>query len=159
MVLSSSKLRRFYLDNHAYFATTVTNRRLKVFSDPSRAELLMRVNLNFQKQDYFSLLAFVIMPDHLHLLLLPDGGKNISQVMHSIKRSSARLIHQAEETSGTLWQRRFFDRVVRSEKELLDTIQYIHNNPVVDNLVEQADEYPFSSANPRYAADLRVPMG
>jgi len=73
-----------------------------------------------------------------------------------IKKGSSRIIHIKEDTSGHLWSKRFFDKGIRSEQELLKTIEYIHNNPVKAGLVKEARDYLFSSANSRWATDLEL---
>lgn len=104
------------------------------------------------------LLAFVIMPDHLQVVLVPRQW-DISRIMHGIKRGSARLINRERGETGTFWQARFFDRAVRDNSELRSAIEYLHNNPVSAGLTERAEDYPFSSENAMYETDLAEYLG
>ncbi len=70
--------------------------------------------------------------------------------MHGIKRGADRLINRRHGVAGPLWGRRFFDRVVRNQRELQADVDYIHANPVKAGLVEKPEEYAYSSANPVY---------
>ena len=115
---------------------------------------MKNVIYNFKSQGRYLLLAFAIMSDHFHLLLVPMQGYNISSIMHSIKRGSSRLINQKFNSLGKIWEPRYFDKVARSEKELLNDIEYIHSNPVKVGLVEKPEDYSFSSANPEIENDL-----
>ncbi len=85
------------------------------------------------------------MPDHLHAILHPKGDKNISHIMNRIKGVAARKINLVRAIQGNLWQDGFHDEIVRNEKQMLATIDYIHNNPVVAGLVSSPEEYEFSS--------------
>lgn len=100
------------------------------------------------------LLAFTLMPDHLHLLIIPKDESTISDIMLFLKKGSSRVIHIKENTTGHLWAKRFFDRGIRSEKKLIETVEYIHNNPVKAELVKKPQDYSYSSASPRWETDL-----
>lgn len=77
----------------------------------------------------YRLIAYVIMPNHVHMLLCPAPDVSISTILHSIKRYSARQINLHAATSGPVWQRESFDRIVRSEEQLKHCISYIRSNP------------------------------
>jgi len=147
-------VKRFYVENYPYFVTTATYKKKPLFVDTKKAEILKNVIYNFRSHKRYLVLSFVIMPDHLHLLLVPAKNYDISKIMHTIKRGSARLINQELKSSGKVWEPRFFDRVARSKQELINDITYIHFNPVEKGLVEKPEEFLFSSANPRFENDL-----
>jgi len=96
----------------------------------------------------WTLLAAVVLPDHVHVLARPlprpEGGVfNLAEVLHSVKRHSARVINQLQGTQGPLWQDERYDRIVRDENEFLEKWNYIRNNPVKSGLVERPEEYPW----------------
>ena len=99
-------------------------------------------------------LAYAAMPDHVHLLLVPKEGHTISDVMKSLKGFTARIINVRLAQRGALWQQSFYDRIVRSDEQLWQTIEYIHHNPVAADLVERAEDYSFSSAGRESTVDL-----
>ena len=83
----------------------------------------------------WTLYAAVVLSDHVHVLAQPlsqdDGGAfDLGEILHSIKRFSARKINQARGEQGSLWQDERFDRIVRDEAEFLEKWQYIRNNPL-----------------------------
>jgi len=150
------RLRRYKSENTPFFITTLTYRNQKFFLNKDRAEVVIDYIYRAKERMINYLLAFVIMPEHLHLLIVPKNEYSISQIMLFIKKGSSRIIHIKEDTSGHLWSKRFFDKGIRSEQELLKTIEYIHNNPVKAGLVKEARDYLFSSANSRWATDLEL---
>ncbi len=77
----------------------------------------------------YDLLAYVIMPNHVHLLILPLEDYRLNTIMGYIKRSSARMINKFLSKSGALWQQESFDRILRGKQDLLDYIEYIRQNP------------------------------
>lgn len=75
------------------------------------------------------------------------------------KKGSARLINRRTGIEGKVWLDEYYERAIRSEAQLLSALRYIHGNPVTAGLVEQANEYAYSSANPRFETDLAVALG
>jgi REP element-mobilizing transposase RayT len=98
--------------------------------------------------------AYAVMPDHFHAVLVPRGERTISDVVRSIKRFATKRINEASGRTGPLWQQSFYDRVIRDDKQLEATIGYIHRNPVDAGLAIREDGYPFSSAAPGGWSDL-----
>jgi len=92
----------------------------------------------------FDLIAWVMLPDHLHLLIDP-ADQNVSDLLKSNKLSFARKFSLWHETSGVTWQRGFWDHVIRDETDLRRHVDYIHLNPVKHGLVDKPFDYPHSS--------------
>ena len=149
-----SRFHRFHIPEAIYFVTSKTHRNRKFFMDEKNAQTLLNCINNFRKEGRYLLLAFVIMPDHLHIILSPDGEEEISKIMHSIKRGCARLINQMWSSKEPVWQRSFYERIIRDEKEFWEKVNYIYNNPVKSGLVESPEDYAYSSANPKMETDL-----
>ncbi len=96
---------------------------------PQLASLVRDALLFFENQRY-ELGDFVIMPNHAHLLIAPRAEWELESVLQSLKRYCAREINAALGRKGTsLWQRGFYDHIVRDETELLRCRQYIRLNP------------------------------
>lgn len=93
----------------------------------------------------YDLQAYVIMPDHVHLLLKPIKDGSLSEIMKTIKGSTAYQINQLLNRTGKFWQTENFDRLIRHSIELREKWEYIKENPVVAKLVRSAEEYPYSS--------------
>ncbi len=155
MVLYSgamSRLRRPFLSDRYFF---VTVRLLKQRTRLHEADFhLMALALNrARRQHPFYLMAWVFLPDHWHAICAPVDPRTISLVMKSFKASSTILINRRRAERGELWQARFFDRALRTVKEYNERVEYIHLNPVKAGLVQQADEWPWSSAR-EYSGSL-----
>ena len=65
--------------------------------------------------------------------------------MKMVKGTFSRKMNKLNDEKGHLWQRRFYDEIIRSEQQLYKQLEYMHQNPVVANLVKSAEQYPYSS--------------
>jgi putative transposase len=90
---------------------------------------------------FYALLATVVMPDHVHSVLKPAPGINLSRIMKGIKGVSAKQVNDARGTTGSLWQDESWDRIMRDEAELQEKLAYMLNNPVKAGLVRDGWEY------------------
>jgi putative transposase len=95
----------------------------------------------------FELLAYVYLPDHFHLLLRSTGLSNFSQIMHSLKSNFTKAYKREFNISENVnfWQRRFWDHVIRDERDLENHIHYIHFNPVKHGYVQDPSLWEASS--------------
>lgn len=150
------KLKRFILPNYCYFVTTVVKDREKLLVDESICSLILE-DLEFYRRKYeFLLHAYVIMPDHLHLLLSLKENGNISTVMHDFKSHTAQVINGILKRRGALWQEGYHDHVIRDEADFKKRIDYIHKNPFTSGLVKQVADHRFSSFKNYFMEDDSV---
>jgi REP element-mobilizing transposase RayT len=91
-------------------------------------------------------IAWVIMPNHVHVLIETMEGYPVGQVVHSWKSYTAKQANQMLGRSGRFWFREYFDRYVRDERHFANAVQYIHDNPVKAGLAPTPEDWPFSSA-------------
>jgi REP element-mobilizing transposase RayT len=89
------------------------------------------------------LCAYCVMPDHVHVLLVPWDGTNVTRFIQAVKSRTARAYCMLG-GEGKLWQRGFYDHIVRREESVSRIAEYILANPVRAGLVENASAYPFS---------------
>ena len=129
-----------------FFVTTICYNRRRIFQITQNAELFLETLENYRP---FCLLhAFVLMPDHVHLILTPRD-KTISQIMNLIKGGfSHRLASKLP-----VWQRGFADHQIRSKEDFNIRQNYIHQNPVTARLAPTAKAYSYTSANTILALD------
>jgi REP element-mobilizing transposase RayT len=99
----------------------------------------------FGYEERYVLDAYVIMPDHVHLLLRPLPGWTLGKILQSLKGFTAKESNRLLGRKGPFWQDERFDHLVRNDGDWLDKFEYIHNNPVSAGLVEKPQDYPFSS--------------
>ena len=76
-----------------------------------------------------ALISSVVMPNHVHALLIQNADHPLEHLLHSWKTFSSRNINRLVGRSGTLWQRSYFDRLVRDEKHFRNCVRYIRRNP------------------------------
>jgi len=91
---------------------------------------LVEQALRFFDGERYALGDFVIMPNHVHALVIPMVDRTIGSILKSWKSYSAREIHQREGLSGSFWQRESFDHIVRTRRQLDRLREYIAGNPV-----------------------------
>jgi putative DNA methylase len=94
----------------------------------------------------YELIAWVIMPNHVHLLIRPLQGNHLPEILHSIKSFTAQNANKILGRSGTFWQRESFDRYTRNARHFAAVVRYIENNPVKAGLCGAAEDWEFSSA-------------
>ncbi len=129
------------------FFVTVNLRRTVPHLTADEFALLITALEGARKRLGFLLCGYVLMPDHWHALIWTGYPLTISQVIHDVKKVSARWLHQRRGTEGPLWQHQFWDRFVRHNKEYNDRFVYMHLNPVRRGLVPRPQDWPWSSYN------------
>jgi putative transposase len=85
------------------------------------------------------MISFVVMPNHLHSLFVQNLEWPLEKLIHSWKRFTAREINKLLERSGSIWQRDYFDRLVRDERHFANCVRYIRRNP--EKARRSADQY------------------
>ena len=139
--------KHYYEEKNFYFITTVTENRVPIFEDILACKLFINLLIYYKFNCNYNVMAFVIMPDHVHLILQPTGNENISDIMKKIKGSFSRYYNKLNKRSGTVFQKGFYDTIIKDENHLNETIAYIHYNPVKNGIVFEAKDYPYSSYN------------
>ena len=147
------KLKHINLEGYAYFVTTNVYHRQKLFSNSKIADIVLAALFFLREKGYYRLYSFVIMPEHLHLIILPQNKKTVSQIMHSLKSYTAKKINSLLGRDGKIWQDGFYERIIRSENDLSEKANYIENNPLRKKLVEESEKYFYSSAHNREKMD------
>ena len=120
-----------------------------VWLSDARIAQLVADSLHYRDGQVYRLAAFCIMPNHLHLVIVPlpkeDGVlHSLPAIMHSLKRYTARQANLLLGREGAFWQDESYDHVVRSEAEARRIIEYVLNNPVKAGLVQAWEDWPWS---------------
>lgn len=89
--------------------------------------------------------AYVLMTNHVHLLLTPATAEGIPQLMQSLGRRYVQYVNVSYRRSGTLWEGRFRASLIDTERYLLSCYCYIELNPIRAGMVAKAEDYPWSS--------------
>lgn len=109
--------------------------------------------MRYRNERAFALHAFVLMPEHIHVLLTPANDMPVERVVMYIKGGSARNIGEKLNFKFPVWQRGFSDHRVRDTQDYAAHVEYIEQNPVKRRLVGVASEYPRSSASGQFRLD------
>ena len=110
------------------------------------AALTQETLLHFDGERY-RLLAWCIMPNHVHMVAEMLAGHSMSNIVKSWKSFTARQANERLGRAGAFWEPDYFDRYMRNEDHLMRTIEYVENNPVKAGLVDKAADWPWSSAS------------
>ncbi len=114
------------------------------FSEQDYSVYLDKLN-EYSKKYGVQIHSYVLMTNHVHLLLTPDESDGVSRLMQSLGRYYVRYVNHTYQRSGTLWEGRFKSTLVDSESYLLTVSRYIELNPVRAKMVEHPAQYPWSS--------------
>ncbi len=150
---------RFAADGLPSFVTTNTYERSRIFTLAAHCELLIRTLYETRNETRFLLLAFTVMPDHLHLVLAPPQVSGLGRIMQLIKGRFSHAYNSLTGRTGPVWQSRYHERTLRSERALFRAIEYVHHNPIAARLAADVAAYPWSTASGRYATDLDERLG
>ncbi len=137
-----SRLIRHYSKGNLYFLTAVTAKRRPILI--RYREHLEEAIRKYRRNIGFDLIAHVVLPDHMHMLLDP-GESTPSKIMQRIKLSFSKRAHNAGFRREPVWQRRFWDHVIRDQEDMNRHIDYIHYNPVKHGLVKRPGDWRDSS--------------
>lgn len=138
-----SNLRRYYCEGNTYFVTTVTCKRQPILVN--NIDLVWQALRRVKRRIHYELIAWAVMPDHLHLILDPKEA-DLSDVIKRIKLSFAKCYRDKIATpKKRVWQYRFWDHVIRDQDDLNRHIDYVHYNPVKHGLSTSPMDYPNTS--------------
>jgi putative transposase len=135
--------------DRVFFVTTVCWQRMSFFKDVRKAELMMEVLEHYQREKKYVLHEFVIMPDHLHLLIEPAEDLSLERAVQLIKGGFSYRVGKLETKRGLVWQESFTNHRIRDEEDYEGHVTYVRMNPVKAGLVERAEDYPYSSVRLR----------
>ncbi len=139
---------RYYFPNSYIFITIITFKRFPLFQVKDNIDIYTSTLSNVKELYPFTLFAYVLMPDHIHWIIqLTEDFLDFSKIVHSFKRNFTVNYKKAKRlnTPTSLWQKRFWDHIIRDEQDLQNHLDYIHWNPVKHKIVEHPSEYKFSS--------------
>ena len=93
------------------------------------------------------MIAWCLMPNHVHVIIEIVAGHSLTDIVRSWKSFTARKANDQLGRSGPFWHPDYFDRYMRNEAHLAQTVEYVELNPVKAGLVESADDWLWSSAH------------
>ena len=140
-------LQRLYGKKHLHFVTFCCWHRRSHLKSEAACNLFVRILSEVRDKLQFLLVGYVVMPDHVHLLVSEPAGKSVSIAMQVLKQRTSRMLEPRAEFrhDPQIWQTRFYDFNVYSEQKLREKLNYIHANPVQARLVSNPLDWPWSS--------------
>ena len=137
----------------SYFITTKCWQGRAVFQVKETAQIMADTLFNYRDSRAYLLHEFVIMPDHLHLLLTPGVEHSLEKAIQLIKGGSSHRIHKQRGSKMEIWQVGFYDWTIRDAEDWQAKVNYIHMNPVRACLAERVEDWEFSSASGGFVLD------
>jgi putative transposase len=117
-------LKRFQQSTQSHFLTFTCYHRRRGFGSPAVYDLFVQVLEQMRRRFALCVYGYVVMPEHVHLLLSEPQRGLLADALHYLKLSFAKRLG-----SGVFWQKRYYDRNVRDEREFVEKLRYIHRNP------------------------------
>jgi putative transposase len=157
-VVAVSNYRRYYVPGGTYFFTVVTFARRPFLTSDMARPLLRQAIDDVREQRPFTVVAWVLLPDHLHAVwTLPPGDADYSRRWQAIKENftkpylatggceGVRSRSRRRRRERAVWQRRFWEHTVEDEDDLVACVDYVHWNPVKHGLVSRVRDWPWST--------------
>jgi len=132
---------------YTYFMTICSYRKQQYFKSTDVANIIIKDLLHRCNQlNQIDLYCYCLMPDHLHLLLSLNEtyNKNLQAWVADFKRYTAKIIHNKSGIKSDIWQRNFYEHIIRKEESLIQKAKYILDNPVRKGIIEDWEKYSFS---------------
>jgi putative transposase len=128
-----------------FFITIVTWQRRLIFQSEPLVSLLLDTISRYQTQNKFQVHEFVIMPNHLHLLLTPAYEVSLEKAVQLIKGGFSFRVKHEMKSNLEIWQTSFTEHRVRDHEDFQKHVTYIRENPVRAGLAWTPDVYPYGS--------------
>jgi putative transposase len=155
------RLQHFDHDGRVRFVTFSTYRRVPVLSNAAFRDRVVETIGTVRAKYWFKLLAYVVMPEHVLMVLWPPEALKLAPIVGQIKRESSYKIHAMLDAGGMmarrlvhlqkgvpafqLWQLRGYDHNCRTEQSVWEKVNYCHWNPVKPGLVKHPEDWAWSS--------------
>ena len=139
-------LKRFYGAGDLHFLTFSCDQRRPYLQTPDAKNHFLTVLERVRQRHQFSVIGYVVMPEHVHLLVTEPETGTPSAMMQVLKQTSSRKLKPLVQMRGeSFWQVRFYDFNVRTEKKRMEKLKYMHRNPVARGLVALPEQWEWSS--------------
>ncbi len=137
-----SHLKRYQTEGHHHFVTFSCYRRLSYLNDDHARTVFLEVLEQLRQRHEFRVYSYVLMPEHVHLLLSEPKLQKLSDTFRVLKGQTSRQL-RGDRTQ--FWQSRYHDFNVLTSSRFIQKMRYIHRNPVERGLVEKPEDWEWSS--------------
>lgn len=152
-----ARLPRLALGGHPHHVLQRGHSHQPIFADDADRQAYLEALREAAATLQVAVHGYVLMPDHVHLLVTPPEGGAVGRLMQSLGRRYVAGFNRRHGRSGTLWEGRFRATVLETQPHLLGCLRYIEQNPVRAGLVVHAADWPWSSA-PHHLGRRRDPL-
>jgi len=153
------KLRHYDDLGTVRFVTFSCYRRQRLLTEQTACEAILTELLRLRRDRGINILGYVIMPEHVHLVILPPDDLKLGPAIGVFKTRSAHMILnwarsdqrkrdrivRRETGAAAVWQRRCYDHNCRTTEIVIEKVKYCHDNPVKRGLVSRPEDWPWSS--------------
>ncbi len=136
---------RFTVPNYPHHIVQRGNNRQAIFRTDADYQAYLGLLLEASRQHKVAIHSYVLMTNHVHLMATPQDEVGLSLMVQQVGRSYVRRFNRQYERSGTLFEGRYKCTLIQTERYLLACMAYIDLNPVRAHMVEQPQDYPWSS--------------
>src|ERR1700674_3153967 len=142
-----SGLRRFHQSGQSHFLTFSCYRRQANLSSPATYDLFVQCLEDMRRRFAMCMYGYVVMPEHVHLLVIEPQHATLAEAIHFLKLSFAKRLRSRKRAteSSSFWQKRYYDPNVRDAREFTVKLRYLHRNPVKRGLVKEPGDWKWSS--------------
>ena len=140
-----ASLRRRQQSGQSHFVTFSCYRRQPYFTEGAVYDLFLVTLEAMRRRFALRVYGYVVMPEHVHLLLSEPEQGTLADAIHYLKLSFTKRLHSQRPGTGSFWQKRYYDRNVRNADEFTVKLRYLHRNPVKRGLVQEAGDWRWSS--------------
>ena len=140
-----ARLPRLFLPGQPIHAIQRGNNREPIFSAEEDYRYYLECLGKAAGEQGLAIHAYVLMTNHVHLLVTPDSEDSLSKAMQSVGRRYVQYFNHTYQRTGTLWEGRYKSTLIQSSRYLLTCMRYIELNPVRADMVGHPADYPWSS--------------
>lgn len=136
-----------------FFVTAVCHERASIFRNQSYADLFTRMLYHYRSEGKYAIHEFVVMHDHVHLIITPAENLSLERVMQFLKGGYSHRAGKELSSKREIWQRSFTHESIRSADAYAGFRNYIWMNPVRKGYCVNPEEFPYSSASGKFELD------
>jgi len=137
-----SSLHRYQSSGSYHFITFTCYHRHPCLNDDCARPAFEEILEALRARHNFFVFGYVLMPDHVHLLLSEPKNHLLADTLRALKTQTSKKLKRDR---PYFWQRRYYDRNIITQSEFVEKLRYIHRNPVGEGLVEKPEDWPWSS--------------
>src|SRR4030042_5939471 len=137
---------RYSLNSHFYFITTSTYQKKSIFTTKDHFDILIKSLWFLENKHRIELHFFIMMPDHIHLVVSLESSETLPKMMQSFKGYTSREILNrklADKNKSKVWQQQYYVHAIRKEEKYINIMKYCFYNPIRKELVKNPANYSF----------------